>query len=437
MPPRLEANRNQEPQAKMAKRTGAGRFASILALICGTTLAVQASGCMAASFIKSVQEDHGTYYRLTVKLAYKGEPQDFDIVVGCNVRQINYMDNSSTYEVGLVPTVFGRRMSDGRGLVVRPPDACSGETTANGRVQPDLLPIVVVYDDADTLDFGTAYLSEDAYGGPLSMLKFGGARIEKATRAEFDAFRSAQVNLVKRESYHSNIEPDARLRQLGLLRLTRPFGSFCQGYMRFRIPEELRPMVQRRWPEKKPDYWRADTYDLERPIVEAIGNQKQLRSDRANDPPHAWESFMEMIPERTADRGLATRSGGGLVSGSRGGFFPPSLYPETDDYQVHRWPAERAQWFDFLAAKDVFVTSDLDFRRGQSRGFAYCSSDVRSAGDEKLGAAIAQKPKVFRVDGQTVVSKHPPIASGAWIFERDEHVLYHFQISLESTRGDV
>ena len=29
--------------------------------------------------------DHGNYFRLKVKVAYKGEPQDFDIVVGCNV----------------------------------------------------------------------------------------------------------------------------------------------------------------------------------------------------------------------------------------------------------------------------------------------------------------------------------------------------------------
>ena len=31
------------------------------------------------SFVKSVEQDQGTYYRLKVKLTYKGEPQDFDI----------------------------------------------------------------------------------------------------------------------------------------------------------------------------------------------------------------------------------------------------------------------------------------------------------------------------------------------------------------------
>jgi hypothetical protein len=91
-----------------------------------------------------------------------------------------------------VPTVFGRRMSDGKGLVIRPPTACRGETNANGEVQPDLLPIIVVLDEADILDFGIVYLSEDAYESPLSAPKFSGATIEKATRAEFDKFRRTQ-----------------------------------------------------------------------------------------------------------------------------------------------------------------------------------------------------------------------------------------------------
>ncbi len=43
-----------------------------------------------AQFVKSIEQDHGTYYRLKVKLAYWGTPQDFDIVVGCNLRQTNY-----------------------------------------------------------------------------------------------------------------------------------------------------------------------------------------------------------------------------------------------------------------------------------------------------------------------------------------------------------
>ena len=76
------------------------------------------------SFTEKAEIDRGTYFRLKVDFAYKGEPQHFDIVVGCNVLNIRYKDGSGTYEAGLVPTVYGRRMSDGKAVVVRPPDAC-------------------------------------------------------------------------------------------------------------------------------------------------------------------------------------------------------------------------------------------------------------------------------------------------------------------------
>ena len=407
-----------------------------MAAICGIGFLM--TGCGALSFVKSVDEDHGTYYRLKVKLTYKGERQDFNIIVGCNVRQIRYKDNSSTYEVGLVPTVFGRRMSDGKGLVIRPPDACDGETTANGGVQPDLLPVVVVYDDADTLTFGIAYLSEDAYDSPLSALKFAGATIETATQAEFDEFRRTETNLVKRESYHSNLESEAGLKRLGFMRLSRPFGSECQGYLRFRVPGELRPLVRKHWPDGKPIYWRPDTYEAEREITSEIWGRKRLQSDRQTDPVRPWEAFTELLSDYANGLGLATRTGGGLVSTTRGSRFPPSLYPATDDYQLHRWPEDRRQWSSFLAGKNVFVASDLDVRGGRMRGFAYCSAPVRpTAEEERLStlAPIHQKSKVSRVDGKEVVSQRP--AEPDWIFERDEYVFWPFRLDLESTRGDV
>src|SRR5215203_5316953 len=62
------------------------------------------------SFTKSVERDRGVHYRLKVKLTYKGEPEDFDIVVGCNLLQINYKDNSRTvkdFDCANSPLCFG------------------------------------------------------------------------------------------------------------------------------------------------------------------------------------------------------------------------------------------------------------------------------------------------------------------------------------------
>lgn len=207
--------------------------------------------------------------------------------------------------------------------------------------------------------------------------------------------------------------------------------------MRFRVPAELRTLVDQQWPKSKPTYWRADTYEAESEITTKIWGSAQILTDSPSDPPRPWAAYMELDPERTADRGLANRVGGGMVSESRLNLFPPSLYPATDDYQAQRWPADRSQWTSFLAGRDVFVTSDLDFRHGEMRGFAYCSVDPRRAISEEITTAIAQKPKVFRVDGQNVVSKRSAVGSVIWIFERDEYVFRLFDISLGSTRGDV
>jgi hypothetical protein len=109
----------------------------IILLVFGAELALPLIGEVRAllggwSFTKSVEvispdQDRGYYYRLKVNLAYKGEPLDFDIVVGCRVRITTYKDNDRTVEVGVVPTVFGLKTKDEQGVAVhtqRLPVAC-------------------------------------------------------------------------------------------------------------------------------------------------------------------------------------------------------------------------------------------------------------------------------------------------------------------------
>jgi hypothetical protein len=143
--------------------------------------------------VKSAGDDRATYFRLRVNLAYRGEPLDFDIVVGCNVRITTYKDNDRTVEVGVAPMLYGLKMTDGHGVVVKPPEACEVETTENGKVPKTLLPLVVTYENADAPWFGIAYASHDAYDSPLSQLKFFGASIEKATREEWREWRRTEA----------------------------------------------------------------------------------------------------------------------------------------------------------------------------------------------------------------------------------------------------
>ena len=48
------------------------------------------------SFTKSVETDRGVYFRLVMDFAYRGEPQHFDVVFGCNARITRYKDGGSS-----------------------------------------------------------------------------------------------------------------------------------------------------------------------------------------------------------------------------------------------------------------------------------------------------------------------------------------------------
>jgi hypothetical protein len=394
-----------------------------------------------AQFVKSIEEDHGTYFRLKVKLTYWGTPQDFDIVVGCNVKHIFYKDGGDTYEAGLVPTVFGRRMYDGKGLVIRPPDACKGQTTANHMVPPDFMPLAVVYDNADALDFGIAYLSDDAYESPLSVLRFGDATIEKATRAEFDTFRREQPNLVTRESHWSGSGDDV-LKRMKLTRAARPWAYSCKTYKRFRIPQELRPFVREHWPAGHPHYWEADNADVRTRIYDSIIHSS-LQSDGKDDPQHPFASFG---PANGADNGLPRRAGGGLINdhpSTPTTAVSPAYYPTYDDGRSDRGPTDPKAWPAYLASLDSIATANVDFRGGLTKGFAYCYAFRYRPGeviDDEVKKKIADKHIVGKVDGENIVSQR--MFSSPWyepgsFLEQDEYLFSSFQIYLGSTRGDV
>ena len=371
------------------------------------------------SFVRSIADDQGTYYRLKVKLTYKGEPQDFDNVVGCNVRRIIYKDNSSTYEAGLIPDVFGRRMNDGKGLVIRPPNACAGETTANGRVQADLLPIVIVYDDAETLDFGAAYLSEDAYESPLSSLKFGGATIESANRSDFDRFRQRETNLVSRRSYWSALAGYVALSRMNIEPVPKPWAHICEGYKRFRLPNDLRTMVREQWPAERPHYWVAPRADQTR-IEWAIRNSGSIQPDRPDSRLGSLGSFGS-ISGHEADYGMPTRAGGGLVEPTRGKWFAGAYYPAASDLRL-----------EYVPANNEFADTSIAFKDGLWRGFAYCFVSARPP-----SLTEGSKRLWLRIDGEdvarTFLEPGPPLL----ILDRDEYAFTFFRINLESTRGDV
>jgi hypothetical protein len=402
-------------------------------------------------FTKSVDVDRSRYYRLKVELLYKGEQQNFDIVVGCNVLQINYRDSSRTVEVGLVPSVFGRRMNDGKGLVVRPPRACRGETTANGQVPSDLLPVVVVYDDAETLAFGTAYLSEDAYQSPMSLLRFGGATIEPATKAEFEEFRSAQPNLVQPASYHtpSGLPP---LKERGLSPATVPMGTGCYAYARFRLIGDQLRHAREIWPADRPRYWRPTNREGRGALMPVSPHPPMAQTDHDGAPVRQYRELTWGLNHEVVNSGLPTHGGGGVIGNRHGNAFSLSYYPDIGGWVGLPWPSDPAARAATLLRDGPHVGASVDFRDGQTRGFAYCRPSV---GNFPTGRTLAdypdptmvpwysyvRMPAIDRVDG---IDLQPPSAQArggfdgpGFFVERDEFIFRRVTIGLSSIRGDI
>ncbi|WP_141703494.1 hypothetical protein, partial [Methylobrevis pamukkalensis] len=303
--------------------TGLGRWigwltaAGIAAVVLlGTEMGQLLTGSW--SFSRGVVVDRGYHYRLKVAVDYKGARQDFDIVAACRTRIEGYKDGSSSREVGLTPTVYGRRMTDGKGLVVRVPDACRGQTNANGKVTADFMPLLVVYDDADTLAWGTAYASRDAYTNPLSELVFHKATIEAATADDFDEFRrNGPPNLVRRVSYYSH--------RSDVFEDEWPsMGLFCLAYMRLKINDEgIRARLRAHWPADRPRFWTPPVSKGTSKFASGDDPDAFARDDGLAEPSVGRFGDLRFLE----DAGIPNASGEGTVRGPYGMAPLGDLYP--------------------------------------------------------------------------------------------------------------
>jgi hypothetical protein len=361
--------------------------------------------------VKKAGQDHGYYYRFKASYTYKGEPFDFNIVVGCNVSVTTYKDNDRTVEVGVTPMVFGLKMKDGRGVVVHPPQACRGETTENGRVPASLLPLVVTYENADQPWSGLAYASDDAYDSPISELKFFGAAISRATFEEWQEWRrnEAPKNFVTYELLGLNAKDKFDVVQWkpGY----RAMGSVCTGFSWVKLPESVREAMRPFWPASKPRYW--------------YPNEEARSTFRSVGDFHLGKVLFEGNPLREyfgwpGDKGLPRHKPGAEIF--YGGRVSGDVYPATSDISLNLLN-EAGELPSEIKAKakksyaDVIVDPKL-------RGFAYCDSVYNVAAtpaDISLNQLMTD-----RVNGEQI--SEDALRWHEWqfkyAFERDEYVFF-------------
>jgi hypothetical protein len=384
---------------------------------------------------KSIQVDRGTYYRLKVNLAYKGAPLTFDIVVGCKVRVTTYKDNDRTVEVGVAPMAYGLKMPDGRGIVVRPPEACGGETTANGKVPATLLPLIVTYEKADEPWFGLAYASDEAFESPIAELKFFSATIDKASRQEWDDWRRTEApkNFVTYDLL--GVNPSNRFENVRWKPGKRFMGSQCLGLARVKLADAAREIVRAQWPANKPTYWYPNDEARKalraRPDAEAGRPEWLFEGYRASQHQPASANFFP---------GLRRREPGALIFFREyvaGTMFPSrtDLTPNLLDPDGHL-PQE-------MAGKSLLSWSETELRP-ELRGFAYCDNVQNIDG---LPSAISGTLNLYRfvnrINGE-VIQEYPPRNAGkngrtnfALALERDEYVYFYRNYGLSNIFGGL
>jgi hypothetical protein len=364
--------------------------------------------------VKSAGDNRATYYRLKVNLAYKGEPLDFDIVVGCHVRITTYKDNDRAVEVGVAPMVFGLKMKDGHGVVVRPPEACGGETTENGKVPKALLPLIATYENANAPRFGIAYASEDAYDSPLSQLKFFGASISKATREEWQQWRRTEApkNFVTYELLGINEESpwDFPRWKPGY----RVMASNCLGDSWVKLPESVREVIRGYWPSDKPAYWYPNG-DTRRALSVALRRQAkdQLVLDGNQFDSYNLPSLgAEGVPRRQP--GAEIRFADRVVG---------DVYPARTDLSLNQLGSD-GELPLAIKAKSKLSWSEAEVRP-DLRGFAYCDATIfRIAGvPDRLHDNTAHY--VNLINGVPIGEELEIVTTNTdFAFERDEYVVF-------------
>lgn len=385
-------------------------------------------------YTKVIYADRGTYFRLKFDVTYRGEPQHFDIVFGCNVHDIVYKDGSSSRHAGLIPGVYGRRMSDGKAIVVKAPNACRGETTANGYVPEGFTPLLVVYDDPKRLDFGTAYMATEAYDSPLSLMKFGKAVIEKADREEFDDFRhNGPPNLVTREQYNS-FRPDQSLAEMGLKRTWPRWARTCYAYARYRLNKDQSTRLAALWPASKPRYWTYNQADL-RTILDIVLRVPLQRDDE--DGVTKERHFVNR--ESFGEGGIPNRDGAHTTFGPSLS-LTPSFYPVSSELTTARWSTQPAPGADLLPKETPFRVNQIQVdENGRNRGFGYCFNPAFVEFSVSEQNAIYNSA-IQTVNGTEVFGTKGDVfepTDSKSSFENIDYMYSTFDIELAYRRGDI
>jgi hypothetical protein len=380
---------------------------------------------MSQTYVK----DNGYFYRFRAGFEVKatGERLDFDYVVACNIRLTRWRDGGLSNDTSHSPRAMYKATRDGQVVMLRTLEACHGLTSEYEDIPPDVLPLAIWFDDVADLSAGLGYVSEDAYDNPLGKMKFHGARVDRATRADWEAWRAKSAEeYVQRGvlpgpwGYDFPNPPDPAI---------GPHVVQCDGYKRLKLPENMRPELRALWPDNRPRFWTLPKTDERKLIGGVIDDPNQPL------PPGVgrWSRRFGSIFESRSE-GLPIRSGRIVANslnadGSRrrhiAESWPAEIYPFVWQPLTSIMPVAKAA----TAPGSNFVLK-LEYREGALNGFAACQNASKALEYNYKNQNGFPPPvhHVFEIDDLVVkplVGKLPVLERPSYVAERDEAVFLY------------
>lgn len=333
------------------------------------------------------------------------------MVVGCGVRVQSHGYNGTSVEImGMYPLTYAMPIAGGHAVMVRTLplvdkyQMCEGGgTSANGAVPPDWVPMIAWYDKAEDLSHGIGYATLDAYANPHSQLEYHGARVEAATRRDFDRFMATKPpNLVPayNAGWMSVLDrpripgPDQIPKEIAANpRMAWKLEDWprCRGVRRIKLDVHQRELVRRHWPADRPRIWTLADWQAQ------VDLKKRLMP-RAG----ATDFIGYASPER----------GSYVVRGPR-----PEVYPTSIDYGLDRLDNETGK--DGVYYHDSFIGDGI-----ADRGFVFCDSQASYDLESGVtGRKFAARSKIVcRIDGVAIPT--PACELTGWIaFVNDEYAI--------------